>query len=79
MLVDFNDLGTNLDDFEGLALSPILPDGRQLLIVVSDNEFEPETPATQFFAFALDIAPTSETKGACHLCRAFVLTKAIAP
>ncbi|NEQ88744.1 MAG: esterase-like activity of phytase family protein [Moorea sp. SIO2I5] len=62
LLVDFNDIGTNLDDFEGLALGPVLPDGRQSLIVVSDNDFDPATPATQLFAFALDIAPASETK-----------------
>ena len=57
LLVDFNDINTNfdgLDDFEGLALGPILPDGRQSLIVVSDNDFD-STQETQFFAFALDL------------------------
>ncbi len=57
LLVDFNDIDTDfdgLDDFEGLALGPVLPDGRQSLIVVSDNDFDP-AQETQFFAFALDL------------------------
>jgi hypothetical protein len=33
------DLGIEPDNLEGIALGPVLPDGRQSLIVVSDNNF----------------------------------------
>jgi 3-phytase/alkaline phosphatase D len=66
LLLDFADLGITLDNLEGLAFGPELADGRQSLIVVSDNNFS-GTQFTQFLAFALDIdtygsaAPTVET------------------
>lgn len=62
LLFDFADLGLPLDNIEGLTFGPKLPDGRQSLIVVSDNNFsvgDPNNPNdnqfTQFLAFALDI------------------------
>ncbi|MEL7036136.1 MAG: esterase-like activity of phytase family protein [Cyanobacteria bacterium J06592_8] len=61
LLVDFSEIGMNLDDFEGLVFGPELPDGRQSLIVVSDNDFDPATPATQFFAFAVELEAVSDT------------------
>lgn len=54
LLLDFGDLGITLDNFEGMSLGPILPDGRQSLIVVSDNNFS-ENQSTKFFAFALEV------------------------
>jgi DNA-binding beta-propeller fold protein YncE len=55
LLVDFQaDLGIVPDNLEGLALGPVLPDGRQSLIVVSDNNFS-TTQTTQFIALALNI------------------------
>ncbi|MEB3119729.1 MAG: phytase, partial [Snowella sp.] len=58
LLVDFQaDLGITPDNLEGLSLGPILPDGRQSLIVVSDNNFNP-TQTTQFIALGLDIQTT---------------------
>ncbi len=39
LLLDFSDLGITLDNIEGMTLGPVLPDGRQSLIVVSDNNF----------------------------------------
>lgn len=66
LLLDFGDLGITLDNLEALALGPVLPDGRQSLIVVSDNNFS-ATQFTQVLAFALDtettagIAPVVET------------------
>jgi hypothetical protein len=38
---------------EGLAFGPDLPDGRHLLLVATDNDFEAKQP-TRFFAFAID-------------------------
>jgi len=52
----FDDLGVPIDNIEGMTFGPPLPDGRQLLIIVSDNNFAP-TQFTQFIALALDIAP----------------------
>ncbi len=46
------------DNLEGMTLGPVLADGRQSLIVVSDNNFSP-TQKTQFLAFAMR---TNETK-----------------
>ncbi|MDB9528963.1 phytase [Oscillatoria sp. CS-180] len=47
------DLGIEPDNLEALAFGPILPDGRQTLIIASDNNFS-DTQATQFLAFALE-------------------------
>jgi 5'/3'-nucleotidase SurE len=52
-LLDFADLGITPDNLEGIALGPVLPDGRQSLIVVSDNNFS-TTQTTQFLALALE-------------------------
>lgn len=66
LLLDFADLGIPLDNLEAIALGDKLPDGRQTLIVTSDNNFSP-TQSTQVFAFALDtetlpaVAPVAET------------------
>jgi 3-phytase/alkaline phosphatase D len=59
-LVDFGELGSALgiapDNLEGMALGPRLPNGRQLLLVVSDNNFNP-SQQTQLWALALTDAP----------------------
>lgn len=55
LLLDFADLGLTLDNLEGMTLGPVLADGRQSLIVVSDNNFNPNGQFTQFLAFALDL------------------------
>jgi 3-phytase len=66
LLLDFADLGITLDNIEGLTFGPKLADGRQSLIIVSDNNFS-ATQTTQILAFAVDIdtipaaAPTVET------------------
>ncbi|WP_102143905.1 esterase-like activity of phytase family protein [Mycobacterium hubeiense] len=41
-----------LDNIEGVTLGPTLPDGRQSVVMVSDDNFSP-TQTTQFLAFAL--------------------------
>ena len=53
LLYDFATIPSAKDDFEGLALGPILSDGRQSLIVVSDNDFE-DIMDTQVFLFAIE-------------------------
>ncbi len=48
------DLGIEPDNLEALAFGPVLEDGRQSLIIASDNNFS-DTQETQFLAVALDI------------------------
>ncbi|MGF1513706.1 MAG: esterase-like activity of phytase family protein, partial [Elainellaceae cyanobacterium] len=52
------DLGIAPDNLEALALGPVLEDGRQSLVVVSDNNFNAEDQFTQVLAFALDFDTT---------------------
>ena len=47
------EFGLTLDNIEGMTLGPRLPDGRQSLLLVSDNNFTPNQ-VSQFLAFALD-------------------------
>ncbi|MFM7579725.1 MAG: phytase, partial [Microcystaceae cyanobacterium] len=54
LLVDFADLGISPDNLEGMSLGPVLADGRQSLIVVSDNNFN-STQTTQVIALGLDM------------------------
>ena len=49
------DLGIEPDNLEALAFGPTLPDGSQSLIIVSDNNFNPDGQVTQVLALALDI------------------------
>ena len=52
LLLDLDDLGLALDNLEGMTLGPQLPDGRQSLVLVSDNNFTPGQPS-QFLMFTL--------------------------
>jgi hypothetical protein len=55
LLANFEeDLGIVPDNVEGMALGPVLPDGRQILILVSDNNFS-QSQVTQFIALALEV------------------------
>jgi myo-inositol-hexaphosphate 3-phosphohydrolase len=54
LLFDLADLGIPLDNVEGISFGPKLADGRQSIILVSDNNFA-ATQFTQFLAFAIDI------------------------
>lgn len=57
LVADFEaDLGVDPDNLEGMTLGPTLPDGRMVLIVVSDNNFNP-AQTTQFIALALELEP----------------------
>ncbi len=52
LLLDLRTLGIPLDNVEGMVIGPDLPDGRQSLVLVSDNNFAP-SQFTQFLLFAL--------------------------
>jgi len=52
LLFDLDTLGIPLDNVEGMAFGPDLPDGRRSLILVSDNNFSP-AQFTQFLLFAV--------------------------
>ncbi len=68
LLLDFSDLGITLDNSEAVSFGEKLPDGRQTIIVASDNNFN-AAQKTQFLAFAIDtetiptITPITETPG----------------
>ena len=48
LFADLHDLGIDPDNIEGLALGPALADGRRLLVMVADNNFQPSVQANQF-------------------------------
>jgi hypothetical protein len=52
-LLDLSTLGIPLDNVEGMTFGPRLPDGRQSLVLVSDNNFAP-SQFTQFLLFAVN-------------------------
>lgn len=52
LLLDLDALGIPLDNVEGMAFGPRLPDGRRSLLLVSDNNFSP-AQFTQFLLFAV--------------------------
>ena len=52
LLLDLDALGLPLDNVEGMAFGPDLPDGRRSLVLVSDNNFSPAA-FTQFLLFAV--------------------------
>lgn len=53
-LFDFGDLGITIDNLEGVALGPTLADGRQSVIIVSDNNFD-ASAVTQVIALAIEV------------------------
>jgi hypothetical protein len=52
LLLDLNELGIPLDNLQGMALGPRLPDGTQSLLLVSDDNFS-DDQVTQFLLFRL--------------------------
>ncbi|MBD1828730.1 esterase-like activity of phytase family protein [Microcoleus sp. FACHB-61] len=54
LVLNFDTLGlpTGLDNVEGMTLGPVLPNGQQSLVLVSDNNFS-ATQFTQILAFGL--------------------------
>ena len=57
----FDNLGIPIDNIEGMTFGPSLPDGRNTLIIVSDNNFS-AGQFTQFILLALDIEPLEPDK-----------------
>jgi hypothetical protein len=53
LLLDLTQLGILLDNVEGMAIGPQLPDGSQSLLLVSDDNFRQEQ-VTQFLLFRLN-------------------------
>ena len=47
--------GSQVDNLEALALGPVLPSKKQLMILASDNNFNEEKQKTQFLFFELSI------------------------
>lgn len=70
LLLDLSDLRHDdgsvlaLDNIEGLTLGPVLADGRQSLVLVSDNNFS-GTQFTQFVALAISPVPEPGTALLC--------------
>jgi hypothetical protein len=56
LVVDIASLGVQPDNLEAMSFGPMLPDGRMLLILVSDNNFNP-SQITQFIALAVELGP----------------------
>jgi hypothetical protein len=53
LLLNLDALGIPLDNVEGMAFGPDLPDGRRSLVLVSDNNFS-AAAFTQFLLFAVE-------------------------
>lgn len=53
LVADLVDLVPRLDNVEGMTFGPSLPDGRQTLVFVSDDNFAPQRQVTQILAFAV--------------------------
>lgn len=58
-VADFEELGVVPDNVEGMTFGPALPDGTQLLIAVSDNNFNP-FQTTQFIALSVELQAVDE-------------------
>ena len=52
LLLDLNQLNIQLDNLEGMTLGPQLPDGSRSLVLLSDDNFNPQQK-TQFLLFRL--------------------------
>ncbi len=53
LLADIGELGIEPDNLEGMALGPALADGRRLLVLVSDNNFQPSVQRNQVLLLAI--------------------------
>jgi endonuclease/exonuclease/phosphatase family metal-dependent hydrolase len=58
LIADIAELGVKPDNIEGMALGPVLEDGRRLLVLVSDNNFQPSVQENQILLLAVtDVEP----------------------
>jgi len=77
LVADLSDLGIKPDNIEGMALGPELADGRRLLVLISDNNFQPSVQANQVLLLAVSgvaapvvVRPEAgihEIQGAAHV------------
>jgi hypothetical protein len=63
LVADLDDLGVDPDNIEAMAVGPDLADGRRLLLMVSDNNFNPEAQTTQVVALAVSGVPRAPAIG----------------
>jgi 3-phytase len=70
LILNLDDLGIPLDNVEGITFGPRLRDGRQSLVLVSDNNFA-ASQFTQFLAFAVSPRGPHGSSRPCrhHGCR----------
>lgn len=54
LVLDLGELGITLDNIEGVTFGPRLSSGEKTLILVSDNNFNPQGQFTQFLAFKIN-------------------------
>ena len=76
LVADLSNLGIAADNIEGAALGPQLDDGRRLLVLVADNNFQPAVQKNQVLFFAASGVPQPtvrhlratipEVQGAAH-------------
>jgi len=53
LVADIGELGVEPDNIEGMALGPVLEDGRRLLVLISDNNFQPSVQINQVLLLAV--------------------------
>lgn len=53
LVADLMQLGVEPDNIEGMALGPELPDGRRMLLLVADNNFQPDVQRNQILLLAV--------------------------
>ncbi|MDZ8077874.1 MAG: phytase [Nostoc sp. DcaGUA01] len=58
LLLNLNDLDLPTDNIEGIAFGPKLADGRQSIVLVSDNNFS-SSQFTQILTLGADLVPTA--------------------
>jgi predicted extracellular nuclease len=77
LAADLAELGIEPDNIEGAALGPVLDDGRRLMVLVADNNFQPSVQSNQLLFLAVSgmVPPRSvrprakvrEIQGAAHV------------
>jgi hypothetical protein len=54
LIADLEELGVDPDNLEGLSFGPVLASGRSTVVLVADNNFQPEVQRNQFLVLAVD-------------------------
>ena len=77
LVADLREFGLEPDNIEAMALGPALPDGRRLLVLVADNNFQPSVQKNQIVLLAISgttppivsrpAATIHEIQGASHV------------